>query len=290
MIDSKIEWTDDTLNFWWGCQKVSDACKFCYAERVALHFKPEVVLWGGDGSTRLLRLDAAFRDLARIENKAKHQGRPRRVFVQSMADICEERADLYDAQRQAWDVLDKYGRAGWVIPMLLTKRTEVMALRAREWGWPAAAWALTTVENQKAHDERVPHLLEIDAPVRALSCEPFLSDVRFTPPGVPWLNVRDHGKAIHWIIAGGESGPQARPTHPRWFRSLRDQALQGGAAFHFKQWGEWAPEDRPEKLEQAQLLDLPTEGMVRRVGKKAAGRLLDGREWNEIPIPQNRAA
>jgi len=138
---------------------------------------------------------------------------------------------------------------------------------------PNNVWIGTTVENQEYADKRIPELLKIPATVRFLSCEPLLGPLRIKDAlrcDVP----------IHWVICGGESGPNARPMHPDWARSLRDQCQAAGVAFHFKQWGEWAPD-------LSQPISTTTPGQfayqVKRVGKKAAGRLLDGREWNEVP-------
>ncbi len=163
-------------------------------------------------------------------------------------------------------------------------------------GWldghaPANVWVGTTTEDQQRADERIPSLLEIPARVRFLSCEPLIGPI-FLP-----AEALTEGGA-NWVIAGGESGHGARPMHPAWPRSLRDQAQAAGVAFHFKQWGEWAPFDQPWALDNVRPLAKDERWMnsagghgfhgdevwrMRRAGKKAAGRLLDGREWNEFP-------
>jgi protein gp37 len=129
---------------------------------------------------------------------------------------------------------------------------------------PHNVWLGTTVEDQARADERIP------AEVRFLSCEPLLG-----PVNLGLLRSPAGGRGyVDWVICGGESGPGARPMHPDWARSLRDQCQAAGVAFLFKQWGEWAwafsADGRPS---------------MSRVGKHAAGRLLDGREHNEFPIP-----
>ena len=135
--------------------------------------------------------------------------------------------------------------------------------------WPLPnVWLGTSVENQHWADERVPELLATPASVRFLSCEPLLGPVEFSDVskrsdcvsqlGEPALN------GIGWVICGGESGKNARPMHPQWALSMRDQCKAAGVPFHFKQWGE-------------------TDAEGNRVGKKQAGRLLDGQEWNELP-------
>ena len=134
-----------------------------------------------------------------------------------------------------------------------------MARWASSRPWPVNAWAGTTIENQEWADRRIPALLQVPAPVRFLSCEPLLGALTLDLTG------------IHWVIAGGESGPGARPSHPDWFRSLRDQCAAAGVPFHFKQWGEFAPVGDGRGVN------------VARVGKAAAGRLLDGIEHNDYP-------
>lgn len=148
-------------------------------------------------------------------------------------------------------------------------------------------WIGVSVEDQQRADERVPDLLASPAAVRFLSCEPLLGpvDLKWSLYLDPADN--DHRTAIDCVIAGGESGPNARPMHPDWARSLRDQCQVAGVPFFFKQWGEWMPASEDE------LLTVPParrdflgkgsgEGMIR-VGKARAGRLLDGREWSEFP-------
>jgi len=146
----------------------------------------------------------------------------------------------------------------------------------------------TSVENQAVADERIAHLLDVPAGVRFLSVEPLLDAVDLEP----YL----HG--IDWVIVGGESGHNARPMHPDWVRAIRDQCFGAGVPFFFKQWGEWSEIAQIEVVEnedwntrqytfQDSVFGFTT---VNRVGKQAAGRLLDGREWNEYPRPSTEAA
>lgn len=166
-------------------------------------------------------------------------------------------------------------------------------------------WLGTSVEDQATADERIPHLLATPAAVRFLSCEPMLGPIELQwslghpveiaagflqrgqfSPGMEKL------RPIDWVICGGESGKNARPMHPDWTRSLRDQCVAAGMAFFFKQWGEWFPSDRGElyrgdkPASKQQFFWTESEDTacyMMHVGKKAAGRLLDGREWNEVP-------
>lgn len=187
--------------------------------------------------------------------------------------------------------------------------------------WPLPnVWLGTSTEDQKTADERVPHLLNTPAAVRFLSCEPLLGPItlgQWQPEGVyiDWLRGFDGSEpaipGLDWIIAGGESGPDARPMHPDWARGLRDQCVAAGVPYFMKQWGEWRQHDEPDathivrrdgsfyerssfaRTATADMLsDLSGLGLVRikRVGNKAAGRLLDGREWNEFPKEDARVS
>jgi protein gp37 len=179
-------------------------------------------------------------------------------------------------------------------------------------------WLGTSVSDQASADLRIPHLLAAPAAVRFLSVEPMLGPVDLrrwigTMPYIPGASTyvdqdghvrQDLGggllDGLDWIICGGESGPGARPMHPEWARSLRDQCVAAGVPFFFKQWGEWAPTDVMgiDDLPQLRVLRSIGRGEDRlahtfddhtqmgRIGKRAAGRLLDGREWNEMPVPQ----
>lgn len=193
-------------------------------------------------------------------------------------------------------------------------------------GWPLPnVWLGVSVEHQAAADQRIPLLLQTPAAVWFLSCEPLLGSVDLRPGGWippigggPRVNLlrpwETPGPAIDWVIAGGESGPGARPMHPDWARSLRDQCQAAGVPFFFKQWGEWEPVcpvsdedavDTPDAWDGRDLIGLEHSGIVAqripargtasghqpapdawwmgRVGKKAAGRQLDGRTWDEMP-------
>lgn len=149
-------------------------------------------------------------------------------------------------------------------------------------------WIGVSVENQHFADERIPALLATPAAVRFISAEPLLGDVnigiwRWRKPG------------LDWVIAGGESGPHVRPMHPDWARSLRDQCQAAGVPFFFKQWGEWSFDQKfYQKLPASRVRYFEPnvihpngdrDCLMYRVGKKKAGRLLDGREWNEFPAP-----
>ena len=165
---------------------------------------------------------------------------------------------------------------------------------------PKNIWIGTTVEDQRRADERIPELLKIPAKVRFLSCEPLLGPLDLT--SLYWEKGHDRfwpkiGR-FHWVICGGESGPKARPMNPDWARNLRDQCRTAGVPFFFKQWGEFVRNAEIHTMFSAAQSVLVPYGdgdptnfrRVYRVGKKYAGRVLDGQEWNELPTEEGRAA
>jgi protein gp37 len=187
--------------------------------------------------------------------------------------------------------------------MVLTKRPERMLSWIKgydQWLYHAGTmpfinrhpnvWLGVSVENQQAANERIPLLLQTPAAVRFISAEPLLGPVdleeflqyppfhdnyKFTFGETEW-------RGLDWVICGGESGPGARVMHPDWARELRDLCQDAEKPFFFKQWGEWLPDDQ---LDASNRRDPMTESDMTwvRVGKKAAGRQLDGKEWNEFP-------
>ena len=243
-------------------------------------------------------------------------------------------ATMQDVRRRLFSLIDATPNLDW---MLLTKRPEDVAAmmpvcnrcdgdgkahgsdRPFEWSGPGTypgpcpvckglprhnVWLGTTVENQQAADERIPHLLRVPAVVRFLSCEPLLGPINLVPHrNADGEVVISQGIDVDWVIAGGESGPHARPSHPDWFRSLRDQCQAAGVPFHFKQWGSWEPvtplyNGRDDTLEDGTEIIMQRDGLwnerdgqptdsrawlMRRVGKSSAGRMLDGRTWDEVP-------
>lgn len=293
---SKIEWTDHTFNPWWGCAKVSPGCNHCYAEGVADRWGHDV--WGVKADRRFFG-DKHWAEPEKWNRQAQQAGVRARVFSGSMCDVFEDRADLDEHRARLTDLIDRTPNLDW---LLLTKRPENVK-RLALWGdsWPTNVWLGTSVEDQRRADERIPHLLDVPAKVRFLSCEPLLGPVDLSKwlctcghaddfgvdhdDDCPWSRRLPH---LSWVIVGGESGAGARPMHPRWARSLRDECVQAGVPFFFKQWGEWVPyscvpdgvtfEGREETLSGQEYCI--------RVGKKAAGRQLDGRTWDEYPVTE----
>jgi protein gp37 len=278
--DSKIEWTHHTFNPWWGCVKVSPACKHCYAEKWAKRVGLDV--WGRAAPRRFFS-DAHWREPFKWNREAAEAGERRRVFCASMADVFEARGDLDAWRERLWPLIEATPNLNW---LLLTKRPEYVG-ECVPWGkrWPHNVWLGTTVENQRWAEERLPLLLEYPAAVRFASCEPLLGalDLR------RWLRLAP--RRLDWVIAGGESGHKARPMHPAWARGLRDQCVRVGVSFHFKQWGQWRPDagvDVKGRLRTVVKHDGESTVMVK-VGKHAAGRVLDGVTWDDFPKQQRQA-
>lgn len=279
--NSKIEWTDHTANFWWGCLKVSPGCEHCYADTLAHRYGKAI--WGPAKTTSRELKKSVWAELPKWNEVAQDSGQRRRVFVMSMGDFFEDHFQVTDWRIRAMRLIEQ---CTWLDFQILTKRPENVPFMAGAWmelGFPPNVWLGTSVENQAAADERIPELLKIPASVRFLSMEPLLGPVGLNQ----WL-LSEHGRraigampGIDWVIVGGESGPQARPMHPDWARSIRDQCQAAGVPFFFKQWGEWLP--RGQRFGNG-WFNHPAPGVVYdRVGKHAAGRLLDGVEHNNVP-------
>ncbi len=304
MKDSSIEWTDHTFNPVIGCTKVSPACDFCYAE-VSTPARAMKIIWGVSEARHRTAASTWAQPLAwnRAHDKffALH-GRRQRVFCASLADVFDNqwdpawRADLLMLIRSTpnldWQLLTK--RVGNVLPLLL-EAEELLKTQDRLDGWdwlhdwtcgspPPNVWLGATVVNQEEADRDIPKLLATPARVRFLSMEPLLGPVSLVPHFASRDGFGPDGQfsdrsglcgRLHWIIAGGESGPGARPSQLEWYRSLRDQCAAAGVAFLFKQWGEFGPSQ----------YDVPgtVPWPMQRVGKKAAGHLLDGIEHNGFP-------
>ena len=269
--NSKIEWTNHTFNPWWGCTKVSEACKHCYAEAWAKRVGRNV--WGAKAQRRTFS-DNHWQQPLRWNTKAQQSKTRQRVFCASMADVFEDREELAPHRVRLARLIDE---TPWLDWLLLTKRPQ-NALRLSPWPeeWPTNVWIGTTVELQYRADELLPELARVPAAVRFISAEPLLGNLDIED----WL-----GSVVHWVITGGESGPKARPASPTWFRSLHGQCMAKGVPFHFKQWGDWAPGDGENlPLIRRRKVVLAEDGthMVR-VGKKIAGRILDGEEWDGLP-------
>jgi len=278
--DSSIEWTHHTFNPWWGCTKVSPGCSNCYAEAWAKRVGQKI--WGA-GEDRRFFTEKHWAEPLKWNEEAKSDKIRKRVFCASMADVFEFRADLNPWREKLWQLIRQ---TEWLDWLLLTKRPQNILVKA-PWtsDWPANVWIGTTVEDQKRADERLPILLKIPAKCRFLSCEPLLGAVDLSP----WTTLLPKNlHPINWVIAGGESGPNARAMLPSWARQLRDQCQQADIPFHFKQWGHWTPISAP-KTENKGIRAfwddvMGIEIFMEPKGKKIAGRRLDGITWDQLPV------
>lgn len=320
--NTKIEWATNTFNPWVGCTAVSPACKFCYAEAQDKHrgWTPEG--WG-KGKPRKRTSAANWKKPLAWNRKAKEEGTRPRVFCASLADVFDAEVSE-DWRDDLWELICECDGLDW---LLLTKRPqnvyEMVPYRWLDGGWPIHIWLGTTVEDQRRANERIPALLEYGAPVSFLSCEPLLGpvDLSVVPANLPgakddYFNpLTGHGyrdiqmremqpdakyHRIDWVICGGESGSHARPMLPGWAVSLRDQCVESGVPYLFKQWGEWGPVLSPEQNCKGQVAAFDITGrrkglnegfdpgagdaFMAKEGKKRAGRLLDGRTWDEVPV------
>jgi len=287
--NSKIEWTDHTFNPWMGCTMVAPECTNCYAKTL-VDDRLHKAQWGPKG-TRVLTSARNWLEPLTWNRAAAAAGARRRVFCASLADVFEEDRwvapgpdvpegfTLNLARRNLWALI---GHTPHLIWLLLTKRPgNIRGMVPGGWleRWPGNVWTGTSAGCQATAEAMIPHLFLVPGP-HFLSCEPMLGPVEVTrlrddEVGAQW-NALEMG--IDWVICGGESGPNARPMHPDWARGLRDQCVGAGVPFFFKQWGEWAPVyDRDDGVGA---------GAVgwRRAGKRAAGRVLDGRVWEKLPV------
>lgn len=278
---SKIEWTHHTFNPWWGCMKVSAGCKNCYAESWANRLG--LSLWD-KGAGRRFFGDAHWREPSRWNREAERSGERRRVFCASMADVFEDRRELDGWRGRLWPLIEA---TPWLDWLLLTKRPQNIGKLA-PWNsnWPTNVWLGTTAENQHWAEKRIPILMDYPAAVRFISAEPLLGPIDLAPWLAPLLNRRRATTGVNWVIAGGESGPRARPMSPAWTEQLRDQCLEARVPFHFKQWGHWGPsaDAKHKRVDVVQFFDQVGKPItLYKVGKSAAGRELAGRTWDELP-------
>jgi len=339
MSKTKIEWAETVWNPVVGCSKVSQGCKNCYAEVMAKRLKamgrPEYQDVIGDNGRWTGKVTLIHKRLTAPYTWSK----PQLVFVNSMSDLFHDSVpDEY-----IYAVLNVARNLPQHTFMILTKRPKRMAKFVNSYGpydlvtlaGAKNIWLGVCVEDQDTADQRIPLLLQTPASVRFVSYEPAIGPVDFQGwDGKYQRNYLDPGFSgdrskrgpLDWIIMGGESGPGARPMHPDWARSVRDQCQKAGVKLFFKQWGEWLPvcPQYPEGAEDPNLDDLDlfayqicfgNKGTVysesrglkedywcgyqpdpwqnpwffERVGKKAAGRMLDGREWNEFPGDDDHA-
>lgn len=285
-MPTKIEWCEESWNplqdvikgksgRGYHCTKISNGCKNCFAETFNKRFGNK------------LPFDNTKHEFEIVEDqllKPTHWEKPRYIFVQSMGDLFHP--DITDRQIDAIFSMMTHPMFGanHHTYLILTKRLErILKSHYENFEQWKNIWLGVSVENQKTWGERTDTLRLIPAHIKFVSIEPMLEEIDTDDLddsyGDPELYPFD------WIIVGGESGPKARPMHPDWVRKIRDNCIQTGTPFFFKQWGEWLPEDQWNLQEQPCEFKYHYENYFywRKVGKKKAGRLLDGREWNQYP-------
>ncbi|MBZ5761534.1 phage Gp37/Gp68 family protein [Rhizobium sp. VS19-DR104.2] len=301
--NSSISWTTHTWNPVIGCTKVSPACDGCYAEAMMAK-RYHRVEWGAPGQgvgTRVRTSKSTWDAPLKWQRQAEKDGTRPFVFCASLADVFDNQWEA-DWRGEAFAVMRKTPN---LVYLLLTKRPQmIVKLSDAAGGLPANAALGTTVEDQQRADINLPALQVAKIELKPLftfgSFEPLLG-----PVVIPVTFMPD------WVIVGGETdqgGHQARPTHPDWFRDLRDQAAEAKVPFHLKQWGEWIPGEnvpssvrgrRPSAHYFNDEWDIGSTNMsdpedgwmdepdVYRIGKKLTSRMLDGVTHDAFPEVAN---
>lgn len=302
-MTTKIEWADETWNPVTGCNKISEGCQNCYAERMAKRLAGRCGYDSEEPFKVTLHED-------KLDEPLKWR-KPRRVFVCSMGDLFHEDVNPLDIGR----IINVIRECTQHTFLILTKRPQKMKKVLESYYETLMdggekpilnLWLGVTAENQQRAEERIPILLQTPAIVRFVSVEPMLGPINLFEERLSWCQIcgtlfddpedlkccpkcgddyilRRHSFADHldWVICGGETGQKARPMHPNWVRGLRDQCQQAGVPFFFKQWGEWYPDNKG--IYEGADCAFFGNTVVHRIGKKASGYLLDGQEWREFP-------
>lgn len=286
---TEISWCDHTFNPWWGCAKVSAACKNCYAEAL-----DKRGMLGGGGHWGVHAPRQFFKDehwdkpLA-WNRKAAHpilgpEHRPR-VFCASMADVFEDRPDLVPHRERLFRLIEACQNLDWI---LLTKRPENFSTmlpwfdRGKQIAYPwRNVWLGVTAEDNECAELRIPLLRATPAAIRLVSCEPILEHIGEDTWDLA-LGFRPGFEPVHWLIVGDESGHGARPAEVDWIRTARDAALNHGLSFHFKQWA--GTQHRPAPLGIRDHNQSIFDSNQRR---KIHLPMLDGRSWAEFPTGIN---
>lgn len=311
---TKIEWCDHTFSPWIGCQKVSPACKNCYAEvssPTRVSRKIGLELWG-PSAFRRATAEQGWKDVLKWDRSASLKGKNARVFCASLSDVFEEfngtvidhkgnhlDYGLYNIRDKLFDTIISTRYLNW---LLLTKRPQnIPKMLPASWLFapPRNLWLGTTVENQKYAEERIPKLIGATSGdvINFLSVEPMLGPIHLG-------KVPGHER-IKWVICGGESGGKtSRPMSVHWVRMLRDECADLGIPFLFKQWGDFIPigtvyhgiqwnKDHRHEIDfikydgktytEYEFDDRDSGMLYLRVGKEKAGRQLDGRTHDDYP-------
>ena len=241
---SKIEWTESTWNPVRGCTRVSEGCRFCYAERIAARFSGKGLAYEGfaENTKAGPRWTNEVRLVPELLNEPLKWKKPRRIFVNSMSDLFHEKIELAYIQK-VFSVMEK---AHWHQFQVLTKRSERLLKFSPKLSWSPNVWMGVSVEDNRV-THRIDALCQTGAQIKFLSLEPLLG-------ALPNLTL----EGIDWVIVGGESGPGAREMKEKWVIDIRDQCADAKVPFFFKQWGGKR--------------------------KSKTGRELDKRTYDEMPV------
>ena len=241
---SKIKWTESTWNPVRGCTRVSEGCRFCYAERIAARFSGKGMAYEGlaENTKAGPRWTQEIQIVRALLNEPLKWKKPRRIFVNSMSDLFHEKIELSYIQ----EVFAVMKEAHWHQFQVLTKRAERLLEFNSKLPWPSNVWMGVSVEDERVTD-RIDALRQTDAHIKFLSLEPLLG-------ALPNLKLDEIG----WVIVGGESGPGAREMQKKWVVDIRDRCAETRVPFFFKQWGGKR--------------------------KSKTGRKLDGRTYDEMPV------
>lgn len=339
--NTKIQWTNHTINLWIGCTHVHAGCDNCYAEALAKRFGNDV--WGADKPRKAVK--SVWSDLDRFQKLAAASGEIHRVFVGSMMDIFEKPMPVIDSKglKQSYNTealrtmlfqrihSNQYPN---LLFLFLTKRPSNINKYIFE-SWksnpPVNVMFGASVVNQETADKLIPQLLQVNGK-RFLSCEPLLGQVDIEKYLSPCSYYCDHSEAafqqycnseefneldddeqifasasfyrdfhkpgpslIDWIIVGGESGHKARPMHPDWACSIRDQCAVANVPFFFKQWGEYKDGGNMSDIKKFVMVgndgkiyrDVIPKGLscqlMSKVGKSKSGALINSKEYKEFP-------
>ncbi|MGH2478380.1 MAG: DUF5131 family protein, partial [Ktedonobacteraceae bacterium] len=234
-------------NPWWGCTKVSEECKRCYAEGIANHFGYRTTWGPASTSSRRFFGENHWQEPLTWHQQAEREGHRHSVFCASMADIYEDNPILVPHRARLWKLIEATPMLNWLI---LTKRPEnILIMSPWKSQFPDNVWLGTSVGLQRRAEERVPLLLQVPATVRFLSCEPLLDKVDLSP----WIT------DLQWIICGGESGTGARPMDLEWARLLREQCQDAQVPYFFKQVGGRYHNSGGSQLDGSYFQDMPPE-------------------------------
>lgn len=321
MSKTKIDWADMVWNPVTGCTKISEGCQNCYAERMSKRLQlmaPKKYSQGfavkchPEALQEPLKIKKPQRIFVCSMGDLFHDDVPFEFIAQvyGIMSICKQHTFIVLTKRpqralEFYQWCEKRQQELYKEPAdqniyLEYLPGDIVGPYTEKYGdeFPDEIpldniWLGVTAENQARVDERIPILLQIPAAVRFISVEPMLGPIDLQNVEVrknefePALQLDcweteewpDY-KTLNWVICGGETGPGARPMHPDWVRSLRDQCAAANVPFFFKQWGEWFPDTKRCFLAQSQIFGNTA---IFKIGKKAAGHMLDGKEHREFP-------